>query len=62
MLYGFRYNLARLGFLDNTAFYRTIHTPACNADWVVQASQLLRAALRLDRGLACALVCCGALT
>jgi peptidyl-prolyl cis-trans isomerase A (cyclophilin A) len=30
------YNLARLGFLDDTAFYRTIHTPACSADWVVQ--------------------------
>jgi peptidyl-prolyl cis-trans isomerase A (cyclophilin A) len=30
------YNLARLGFLNNTAFYRTIHKPACSADWVVQ--------------------------
>ena len=30
------YNLARLGFLDNTAFYRTIRTLECFADWVVQ--------------------------
>jgi peptidyl-prolyl cis-trans isomerase A (cyclophilin A) len=30
------YNLVRLGFLNKTAFYRTIHKPSCNADWVVQ--------------------------
>lgn len=30
------FNLVRLGFFTNTAFYRTIHRPACNKDWVVQ--------------------------